>query len=139
MCLNGLTDLTEIWNQDTLGDDASFEYKFPFWEIGPGTFKLLWNFWWSNYIKMDKHYILSYSKIFLSIGQKSYNDVGSLIITCNCKISQIHPEHGPRRRAFEKVNWVCYLHPEGTRMWEHLYPDSSLLYPSRIRCRNSHR
>ncbi len=28
---NGLTDLTEIWNQDFLGDDAS-------WEIRPGTF-----------------------------------------------------------------------------------------------------
>ncbi len=36
---NGLTDLTEIWNQDFLGDDASFELISPSWEIGPGTFK----------------------------------------------------------------------------------------------------
>ena len=25
LCPNGLTDLNEIWNQDILGDDASFE------------------------------------------------------------------------------------------------------------------
>ncbi len=38
LCPNSLTDLNEIWNQDILGDDASFELKFPFWEIGPGIF-----------------------------------------------------------------------------------------------------
>ena len=39
---NGLTDvLTEIWNQDFLGADASFEWKFLFWEIGLYTFKML--------------------------------------------------------------------------------------------------
>ncbi len=27
MCPNGLTDLNEIWNQDILSDDASFEWK----------------------------------------------------------------------------------------------------------------
>ncbi len=25
LCPNGLTDFNEIWNQDILGDDASFE------------------------------------------------------------------------------------------------------------------
>ncbi len=39
MCPNSLSDLNEIWNQDILGDDASLEEKFPFWEIGPGIFK----------------------------------------------------------------------------------------------------
>ncbi len=37
---NGLTNLKEIWNQDFLGDDASFEETSPFWEIEPGTFNI---------------------------------------------------------------------------------------------------
>ena len=37
---NGLTNLTEIWNQDFLGDDTSFEEKAPFWEIEPCPFKV---------------------------------------------------------------------------------------------------
>ncbi len=41
LCPNGLTDLSEIWNQDSLGDDASFEEKISFYEIGPGIFKVL--------------------------------------------------------------------------------------------------
>ncbi len=42
---NGLSDLTEIWNQDFFGDDALFEGLYPFWEIGPGTFNAARSFW----------------------------------------------------------------------------------------------
>ncbi len=30
LCPNGLTDLNGTWNQDILGDDASFEQKCSF-------------------------------------------------------------------------------------------------------------
>ena len=30
---DGVRDLTEIWNQDFLGGDASFQQRTPLWEI----------------------------------------------------------------------------------------------------------
>ena len=58
---NGLTDLTEISNQDFWGD-APFELKFPFWEIEMGlyTFKTYIFHKWDNimiYLKIYKKYI----------------------------------------------------------------------------------
>ena len=36
---NGLNNFTEILNKDLWGEDTSFKYKTPFWEIVPYTFK----------------------------------------------------------------------------------------------------
>ena len=45
---NSLTDLTEIWNQDFLGDDASF-YKYLHSEKSdPGNFKWSFNVSWHS-------------------------------------------------------------------------------------------